>query len=82
VSFAVEEAMWAGRAVVSSPTPGITWLVGDAGVLVGNVTEAVAALHRLCRPGMAAAEGERAAARIRTLLRPDDPWPLIAKAYG
>jgi glycosyltransferase involved in cell wall biosynthesis len=72
LTFTVQEAMWAGRAVVASDLPGIRYLVGDSGPSFAD----------LCDPQVAAREGARAADRIRTLIHPDDPWPRIEAAYG
>jgi glycosyltransferase involved in cell wall biosynthesis len=81
VSFAAQEAMWAGRAVVASPLPGLRWLLGPEGSLASGITEATAALDALCDPGRARAAGATAAQRIRTLIDPTDPWPAIAAMY-
>lgn len=81
VNFAVQEAMWTGRTVVASPLPGIRWLAGDTARYACGVGEAAAALEELCETGTAGARGELAAARIRDVLHPDDPWPTIEAAY-
>ena len=73
VPFALQEAMWAGRPVVASPLPGIRWLAGaDVPDDPGRYADRAAAV----------AAGEAAARRVRTLLRPDDPWPAVAEAYA
>lgn len=84
VSFAVQEAMWAGRAVVVSDLPGLRWLVGGdgaAGALVGDAAEATLAVRALLDPASAASHGAAAAARVRSQLTPDAPWPSVAECY-
>lgn len=85
VNFALEEAMWAGRAIIGSAIPGTAWLVGSDGAggrVVDSLPSSVQALREFCQPERARDVGERAAVRIRGLLRPDDPWPAIERAYG
>jgi glycosyltransferase involved in cell wall biosynthesis len=85
VPLSLEEAMWAGRAIVASPLPGVRWLVGDAeegGLLAGDSDEIAVGLTRLCNPAIANAVGAAAADRIRSLLEPDHPWPIVEQAYG
>lgn len=82
LNFAVQEAMWTGRPVVSSPLPGIRWLAGGTARYVSGVSEAVAALDELCDVDTARSRGELAAARIRDVLHPDDPWPTVESAYA
>jgi glycosyltransferase involved in cell wall biosynthesis len=79
--LAVQEAMWAGRAVVASPLPGIGRLVGGTGRLVGEEA-AVDAIRGLCDHEAARAAGEAARARVRSLLTPDSPWPEVERAYA
>jgi glycosyltransferase involved in cell wall biosynthesis len=81
VSFVAQEAMWAGRAVVASPLPGLRWLIGTTEPLVHDTTQAAAVLEDLCDPIRARARGDAAAERIRGLLKPDDPWPAVAAMY-
>lgn len=80
--LAVEEAMWAGRAVVASSIPPLEWLVGPAGFLVSSVDDAAAALRTLCDAGEARRFGELAAQRVRSLITPDGSWPQIAELYA
>lgn len=82
LNFAVQEAMWTGRPVVTTPLPGIRWLAGDTARYASGVGEAVAALDELCEAGTARARGQLAAARIRDVLDPDDPWPTVEAAYA
>lgn len=84
VNFALEEAMWSGRPVVGSAVPGTAWLVGpdrEAGAALDTVEEAVDVLSELCHLDQACALGGGAAARIRRLLGPHDPWPAVERAY-
>lgn len=82
VTFSVQEAMWAGRAVVSSPLPGVKWLVGADGFLVDEEEAAAAAFEKLCERQFAAQLGAAAADRVRSLLHPEDPWPTYAREYA
>lgn len=80
--LAVMEAMWAGRAVIGSPVPGIEHLVGTTGYLAADVADAAGAMRALAAdPALAAQRGAEAAARIRTLVSCDDPWPATRVAY-
>ena len=71
VPFALQEAMWAGRAVTGSSLPGVRWLAGD------DLPPVAALLDR----AVAMSAGEAAASRVRSLLRQDDPWPAVAELY-
>jgi glycosyltransferase involved in cell wall biosynthesis len=83
IPFSLEEAMWAGRTVVCSTLVGTCWLVGDdGGLLADDETSAVDVLERLCDRAETERLGEAAAERIRQLLKPDDPWPIIDRAYN
>jgi glycosyltransferase involved in cell wall biosynthesis len=84
VNFALQEAMWAGRAVVGSPLAGIRWLLGppgEGGTVVATMDDTVAALEALCDIDVARRAGALAADRIRSMLTPDDPWPTVERAY-
>ncbi len=81
LSFSLQEAMWAGRAVVASRLPGLEWLVRDGGLLVDDLTEAVAAFITLSDPAEAASQGIHAATNVRRLLTPDMPWTTIEATY-
>jgi glycosyltransferase involved in cell wall biosynthesis len=72
VSFAVQEAMWCGRAVVTSDLPGLRWLTGGA----------AATMRELCDLDVARRRGAEAAAAVRAKIRPGDPWPAVAAAYA
>lgn len=82
VPFVLQEAMWAGRAVVASDLPGIRWLFGNAGSLVEDEDEAVSAFLELCDRQVAEKRGADAAQRVRRMVHPDDPWPAYAEAYA
>jgi glycosyltransferase involved in cell wall biosynthesis len=79
--FSVQEAMWAGRAVVVSPLPGIRWFAGDDALYAVNAAEAAAAFERLVDPDQAARLGRTAAAHARRMLHPDAPLPDVEAAY-
>jgi len=81
LAFSAQEAMWAGRAVVSSPLPGIRWLLGDAGLVASDVKSAAQSIARLTDRDLAARLGTDAATRIRELITPGAPWPAIEAAY-
>lgn len=81
LTFAVQEAMWSGRPVVSSPLPGIEWLVDETGLLAADAGEAAAAFDQLCDHTRAAALAERAARRIREVMDPTGSWGIVAQAY-
>jgi glycosyltransferase involved in cell wall biosynthesis len=85
VPFALEEAMWAGRAVVSSPLPGATWLIGEAGrggLLADTAADVTHALAMLADRSEAVRQGDAAAEQVRRRLGPDDPWPAVERLYS
>ena len=81
VPFAVQEAMWARRAVVVSPLPTIRWFAGDAAVYAGDVSSATQALLQLCDPDTAARAGAHAGARVREMLSPEAPFSKLLSVY-
>lgn len=81
VTFAAQEAMWVGRPVIASPLPGLTWLVGDAGLFAPDLESAIAAIARLSDRETASRLGDRSAERIRSLIQPNAPWPAIEALY-
>lgn len=81
LAFSAQEAMWAGRAVVSSPLPGIRWLLGDTGLVASDVPSAAQSIVKLTDRDLAARLGAEAAARIRELITPVAPWPTVEAAY-
>jgi glycosyltransferase involved in cell wall biosynthesis len=82
VPFTVQEAMWAGRAVVLSPLPSLRWFAGPAASYAADVDSAAAALVELADETVAKDRGAAAAARVRSLLSPDDPYPGLLADYG
>jgi len=82
VPFSVQEAMWAGRAVLLSPLPSLRWFAGGAALFAADAEEAAAGLRSLCDPAAAAVWGERAGRRVRELLSPEDPYPALLADYG
>ncbi len=81
LSFVVQEAMWVGRPVLCSPLPSLRWLLGDTGVYADDVEAAAARIVELTDPAYAAALAERASERIRSLIAPDAPWPVLDATY-
>ncbi len=82
LNMTVQDAMWAGRAAVCTPLAGMSWLVGDTGLFATDAHEAAEAFVALADSGEARRRGDAAATRIRARVAPDDPWPMIAAAYG
>ena len=82
VPFSVQEAMWAGRAVLLSPLPSLRWFAGGAALFAADPAEAAAGLLSLCDPAAASVWGERAGCRVRELLslrtRTRRCWPTTA----
>jgi len=82
VPFTVQEAMWAGRAMVLSPLPGLRWFAGDTATYASEPRAIADAMLGLCDRDLASARGQLAADRIRGLLHPDDPFPRLLSDYG
>jgi glycosyltransferase involved in cell wall biosynthesis len=81
VPFAVQEAMWARRAVVVSPLPTIRWFAADAAIYAADVPSATQALLELCDPDTAVRAGALAGSRVREMLSPEDPFPKLLSVY-
>lgn len=81
VPFAVQEAMWVGRAVVLSSLPSLRWFAADAAIYADESEAAAAAILALCDHDAAVAHGRRAAARVRAMLSPDAPFPRLLRDY-
>ena len=82
VTFALQEAMWAGRPVVASRLPGTAWLVAEgSGFLTDDLPSAVAGLEALTDPAVVGEMGRRAGIAVRARITPDDPWPAVAELY-
>lgn len=82
LTFALQEALWVGRPAIGSQLPGLEWLVGDAGRLVGDAAGAADAMRELCDHATAAALGALGAKRIRSLIDPVGPWAAVEDAYA
>ena len=82
VPFTVQEAMWAGRAMVLSPLPGLRWFAGDTATYASEPRAIADAMLELCDRDLASARGQLAADRIRGLLHPEDPFPRLLSDYG
>lgn len=80
--FVVQEAMSAGRPLVTSPLPGIVWFAGDAASYVRDAAEAAVALRELCDPAARATRGLAARARAHAMLADRDVYDVLAGAYG
>jgi glycosyltransferase involved in cell wall biosynthesis len=83
VAFSLQEGMWVGRPVVASRLPGLEWLVGDVSVggLFDDDASAGAAMRSLLDHRRAEEAGRAAAARVRSLISVEDPWPLVLAEY-
>jgi glycosyltransferase involved in cell wall biosynthesis len=79
--LAVEEAMWAGRAIVASKVPPLEWLIDGAGFLVDGFRDLVDALMALTDPSLAERYGEAAADRIRAVLPTVTGWGSVNQLY-
>jgi glycosyltransferase involved in cell wall biosynthesis len=80
--FVVQEAMWAGRPVVSSDLPGVKWFAGETVRYVRGQAATVDALLELCDPSVRDARGRAARARARSLLSSDKLYQTLIDAYG
>lgn len=79
--FVVQEAMWAGRAVVTTELRGVTWFAGGAARSVAGVAEAVEALVELCDPVEREARGRRARTRALEMMGDDGVYRTLVDAY-
>jgi glycosyltransferase involved in cell wall biosynthesis len=82
VPFSVQEAMWAGRAVVLSPLPSLQWFAGEAATYADDPAAAAEALLALCDRDVATARGVLAAERVREMLSADAPFSRLLSDYG
>jgi glycosyltransferase involved in cell wall biosynthesis len=80
-SLAAQEAMWCGRPVIATTSPGMRWLVGETGFLVEGLGDLVDALRKCARRETADPLGKAARARIVSILDPDSPWPVVSELY-
>ena len=81
VPFAVQEAMWAGRAVVLSDLSNLRWFAGEAGRYASDVETAAAELIALTDHAVAVRSGAASAERARLLLTEDAPFPQLLSDY-
>ena len=81
VPFAIEEAMWVGRPVIVSPLPPLRWFAGEAARYARDANELAAAMIALTDVRTAAREGLAAAARVRSLLGEEAPFPQLLADY-
>ena len=82
VNFVVQEAMWAGRPVITSRLPGVEWLASTTVRYVREPGEAADALHELCDPAVRDSRGREAQLRARSMLAPDRLYQTLVDAYG
>jgi glycosyltransferase involved in cell wall biosynthesis len=80
--FVVQEAMWAGRPVISSDLPGVKWFAGETVRYVSGHAATVEALVELCDPSVRDARGRVAQARARSRLSADTLYQTLVDAYG
>jgi len=80
--FVVQEAMWAGRPVITSDLPGVEWFAGDTVRYVREPTAAVEALHELCDPAIRVSRGRAGRQRARSMLAPDRLYQTLVDAYS
>jgi glycosyltransferase involved in cell wall biosynthesis len=81
LAFSVEEAMWAGRAVIGSPLPSNRWLLDDVGLVAGDLDSVTSSILKLTDWDTAVRLGSESAIRIRNLVAPWAPWPTLEAAY-
>jgi len=79
--FVVQEAMWAGRPVVTSPLSGVQWLAADAARYVTDAPSLAGALRELCEVTVRDERGLAARHRVRTMLSHDSLYNSLAQAY-
>lgn len=82
IPFALQEAMWAGRAVVLSSLPSLTWFAGDVAAFADDPETAARAILDLCDHSLAVARGSAAAERVRELISVDAPFPQLLHDYA
>ena len=82
VNFVVQEAMWAGRPVITSRLPGVEWLAADTARYVREPAAVVDALHELCDPSIRESRGRAAHLRALSMLAPGQLYQPLVDAYG
>jgi glycosyltransferase involved in cell wall biosynthesis len=80
--FVVQEAMSAGRPVVTSDLRGIAWFAGDSVRYVQGPASIVDALVELCDPATRLDRGRLARARAEVMLGEDGVYRILSGAYG
>jgi glycosyltransferase involved in cell wall biosynthesis len=80
--FVVQEAMWAGRPVVTSPLRGISWFAGDSVRYVTDPASIVDALVELCDPETRRTRGRLARERAGAMSGDDGVYRILLSAYG
>ena len=80
--FVVQEAMWAGRPVITSNLPGVEWFAANTARYVREPGAVVEALHELCDPTVRESRGRAATMRARSMLAPDRLYQTLVDAYG
>jgi len=77
--FALLEAAWCGRPVVATPVGDVAWVVGEGGVVTGDIE---GGLRQLRDPGLRAALGAAAAERVRRLFPASAVAPRLRALYA
>lgn len=82
LSFAVQEAMWAGRPAIASDLPSLRWLVGETGYLIRTLHDVEHAMLSLADRSTADTLGRGAAVRVRRLISPESPFPYLERRFS
>jgi glycosyltransferase involved in cell wall biosynthesis len=80
--FVVQEAMWAGRPLVTTDLKGVSWFAGDTVPHVSDASTAAEAMRELCDPTCRAARGRAVRDRARSMLADDLVYQTLARSYG
>ena len=80
--FVVQEAMWAGRPLVTTDLRGVSWFAGDTVPHVADPATAAGALYELCDPAVREDRGRAVRDRARSMLADDRVYQTLARAYG
>jgi glycosyltransferase involved in cell wall biosynthesis len=80
--FVVQEAMWAGRPVITSPLSGIEWFAADTARYVRKLSDVVEALFELCDPLTRESRGRAAHIRATTMLTRERLYQSLVDAYN
>ena len=79
--FVVQEAMWAGRPVLTSRLPGVEWFAADAARYVSDALELAEGMRELCDPEVRDERGLAARRRVRSMLSHDSLYTSLAEVY-